>query len=733
MPSSLLRNSYSSLQKVIPSIVAQAVMKRFGAITFGSILVLGGILTIGSSASAMDIAGWKYDPEKGQVEFEIEDGVKPRPFLMAQPARIVVDLLNTQIGNAPPETTYTSGPIQRITVVQLQPLLTRMTLYMFPSTVFAKGQVALDRLGDGNRGTSDIWALRPLVTNPRSMAGTSTPGTSTLSQIQLKTETQTLVLPTAPTLPTAPISQSIPIAVPSAKSDISNNSFIPSIASRFANIEPATPPKLEELPPGMASVLLSQKPGSTIAPPSIGLPNLSAKAIPLPKLETVTPPPLEVDAVKSVTIEVPKPMIELPKPIEAPQPIEAPTPEITPESPQQLAPPAPTFEQPNSSPISVSQTLNVPPPANSLNVPVESIVPIQPIVPAPPIAVFTPNSQIFAQAGKGLVLPDSLPTVTPTVPQPTTVSVPPLSTISPVAQPRIQPTIVPNVVPNIAPNTVPNAVPNVNPMAFPLPDRVPQPEPLKIQPQPIVPQFTIQPTVQPTTQPSIFPAAGIAQPVDRNPIASSPSSVQPDVISFGQPLRPITPPPLSQSVPVSKTDPTTALVTMTANDGRTGLPSGTTLTVRYTGISSLNVKDGSRKEMLVLQSAIRDRNGMIIAPEGTTIYGSFEGGTNQFVAESIMIQGQLVSLIAESPNLGGARSPSERSLLQNSGIGVLAGVLIGGLSGGSAIGGAAAGAIASYVTAPKVATIQPGQMLELKLTQDWIIPFGMTVSQGAGG
>ena len=700
MLSSLLRNSYSSLQKIIPSTIAQAVMKRFGAITFGSILVLGGVLTIGSSASAMAIDGWKYDPEKGQVEFEIEDGVKPRHFLMAQPARIVVDLLNTQVGNAPPETSYTSGPIQRITVVQLQPLLTRVTLYMFPSTVFAKGQVALDRLGDGNRGTSDVWALRPLINNPSGMATNSTPGSSTPSQIQLKTETQTLVLPTAS------ISQSIPIAVPPAKSDISNNSVIPSIASRVANIEPATPPKLEELPPGMASVLLPQKPGSTVASPAIGLPNLPPKAIPLPKIETVTPAPLKVEAVKSVTIEVPKPRMELPKPIEAPKP------EITPDAPQQLTPPAPNFEAPNPSPISVSQALNVPPPANSLNLPVEPIVP-------------APNSQIFAKTGDGLVLPDSLPTVTPTIPQPTTVSVPPLSTISPIAQPRIQPPIVPT--------RIPNAVPNVNPMAFPLPDRVPQPEPLKTQPQTIVPQFTTQPRIQPTTQPSIFPAAGIAQPIDRNPIASSPSSVQPEVISFGQPLRPITLLPSSQAMPISGTDLTTALVTMTANDGRTGLPSGTRLTVRYTGISSLNVKDGSRKEMLVLQSAIRDRNGMTIAPEGTTIYGSFEGGTNQFVAESIMIQGQLVSLIAESPNLGGARSPSERSLLQNSGIGVLAGVLIGGLSGGSAIGGAAAGAIASYITAPKVATIQPGQMLELKLTQDWIIPFSVKMSQGFGG
>ena len=721
MPSSLLRNSFnnSSSQKIIPFTIAQAVINRFGTIALGAVLVLGGVLTIGSSAIAMGIDGWKYDPEKGQVEFEIEDGVKPRHFLMAQPARIVVDLVNTQIGNAPPEMSYTSGPVQRITVVQLQPLLTRVTLYMFPSTVFAKGQVAIDRLGDGNRGTSDVWTLRPLINIAGSGSGNSTPGSSTPFQIQLKTQTQTLVVPTAP------VSQSISIAVPPAKSDDSGNASAPSLGSRLGSIQPATPPKLEELPPGMSSVLLSQKPGSigfTPVSPASGSPNGSPKQVAIPKLETVTPTPPTLEAVKSVamadgrslTIEVPKPMTTLPKNSLA-EPIEAAKPEVISQVPPQVL----TFDRPNASATSAPQVLNVPPPASTLF----------PSVPTPPIPVLTPDSQVFAKTGDGLVLPDSLPTVTPTVPQPTTVSVPPLSTISPVAQPRIQQPIAPNPVPNLVPTIVPNSTPT----AFPLPDRVPQPAPSQMQPQPIVPKFTAQPKVQPQMQPSIFPAAGIAQPVDRNPIASSPSSVQPDVISFGQPLPLATPPQLSKPAPIFATVPTTDIVTMTANDGRTGLPSGTTLTARYTGISSLSVKDGSRQEMLVLQSAIRDRNGMTIAPEGTTIYGVFEGGTNRFVAESIVIQGQLISLIAESPNLGGARTPSERSLLQNSGIGVLAGVLIGGLSGGSAIGGAAAGAIASYVTAPKVATIQPGQTLELKLTQDWIIPFGVKVSQRFGG
>ena len=729
MPSLLLRHSFhhSPLLKIMPSYI-QTVIN-----TFGMVLVLGGVLTIAGDAKAMEIDGWKYDPEKGQVEFAIEDGVKPRHFLMAQPARIVVDLQNTQVGNAPADMSYTSGPVQRITVAQLQPLLTRVTLYMFPSTVFAKGQVAIDRLGDGDRGMSDVWALRPLINIPGNVPGSvsgsntsagSTSGSSTPivnpNQIQLKTQTQTLVLPTAP------VSQTIPIAVPPAKTDGPNiaPSAAPTIGSRFANIQPATPPTLEELPPGMASVLLPQKPGSTIAPPALAKPEVSPKPIPLPKLEIVKPAPPKLEAVKSVAIEVPKPMTELPiqRPTSlAANPIvEAAKPKIEADvTPQQATPQVLTFERPNASPIAVPQVLNVPPPATALF----------PTVPTPPIALLSPDSKTFAKAGDGLVLPDSLPTMTPTVPQPTTVSVPPLSTISPTAQPKLQPSsIVPNLNPNINPNANPNIRPDVNPAAFPLPDRVPQPQSAPLQPQMQLP--TIVPT-QP--QPSIFPAGGIAQPVDRNPIASSPASVQPNVIDFGQPLRRLSTTSPQSSQPTFVTTPTAAIVTMTANDGRTGLPSGTALTVRYTGISSLSVKDGSRREMLVLQSAIRDRNGMTIAPEGTTIYGSFEGKDNRFVAESIVIQGQMVSLMAESPNLGGARNPSERSLIQNSGIGVLAGVLIGGLSGGSAIGGAAAGAIASYVTAPKVATIQPGQTLELKLTQDWIIPFGVTVSQGVGG
>ncbi len=609
--------------------------------SLGVLLISSSVLAIGTPANAMTIEGWKYDPDKGQVEMEIADGVKPRHFLMAQPARIVVDLQDTQMGNAPPQMTYTSGPVQRITVEQLQPQLTRVTLFMFPSTVFAKGQVAIDRIGDGNRGMSDVWTLRPLL-----------------------------------------------------KGMESKTSAIPPVVTPIVDL--ATPPPVEDMPPGMAAAIQPSGPVSIVKP--------VVKASPLPiKLETVKPEAVKPEAVKPEAMKPAPPSVST------------------------LFPPM--VEPITNAPVSVSIPIAVP----TFTTPPIQTPTIQ--IPQPIAKADTADTIVLPD-----VLPDSLPTLAPAALPPSTVSVPPLSTIPSVPAPTMMPVSSPTAQPMVLPKMSPS-----NP--FPLPDRLPQPvsQPVQsVSPQ-LAPQSSFPlpdriPTVLPINQsapqqPSIFPAAGIAQPVDRNPIASNPATVQPNVISFGQPLVTSMPPsngvpPLQSSFSVSQTG---AIVLQSSSDGRVGLPAGTVLMVRYTGISPIAVKGESRKEILTLQSAIRDRNGAVLAPEGTTIYGAFVGKENRFVAESIVLQGQTLSLVAESPNLGGSRNPSERSLLQNSGLGLLAGVLIGGLSGGNAVGGAAAGAIVSYATAPKSATIQPGQTLELKLTQDWIIPFGASVSRAVGG
>lgn len=631
----------------------------------GVAIVLVTLSATGARATSID--GWNYDPASGQLTFEIADGVKPRHFLMAQPARIVVDLQDTQVGNALAETTYASGPVKKITVDQLQPGLVRVTLFMAADAVFLKGQVAIDRVGDGQRSVSDVWSVRPLLV-----------GMSPVSPIASPVG---VVVPGNTAVPGNTI---VPVIPP-----VSPMSGETSLSGRFnRSSEPAVVPTLSELPPGMASVMLSAR----------------------------------VKPVETKPVEI--------KPVEIPpvgiQPIVMPVSEVIPIAVPQLVLTKPAEIKPTMTKLETAGTIATKPsdllqttPA-TLAVPVMAMPPIQ----VPSFEMGLPkNDRLKVQGASSRVvsampIPDGIPAIVPTVGSGApTVSVPPLGSlwVTPAAMPSGIPSAIPNVVPSVLPSALPAVMPNAGVM--PLPDRVPT----------IVPPAVVQ-RVSPPVQTQVVPTENYrpsgsgVQPVERQAIANSPASVVPGLIQFGQPLGPSSGPmPGVTSLPPGM-----------GNGVSNGLmlPIGTVLKVRYTGISSVAVRNGeARQEMLVLQTTIRDRSGAVIAPEGTTIYGRFEGGAmnNRFVASAIAIQGQMVALVAESGDLGGSRNPKQGSLLQNSGIGALAGIIIGGLTGGNVIGGAAAGAAITYATTPKVTAVQPGQVLELRLTQDWVLPGGVAM------
>ncbi|KAM3114159.1 AMIN domain-containing protein [Phormidesmis sp. 146-33] len=162
------------------------------------------------------------------------------------------------------------------------------------------------------------------------------------------------------------------------------------------------------------------------------------------------------------------------------------------------------------------------------------------------------------------------------------------------------------------------------------------------------------------------------------------------------------------------------------NDTRSALrlllPAGTAFNLRYPGTQPLSLQGGQpRQEALVLPADLRDVNGNVIAPEGTTVLGRFETDNNgsRFITQTISLPGQSVTIAAQSEPIGGGnRKVSDNRLFRNSGIGALAGAILGGLSGGNVFGGAAAGAALTYVTSPKPATLQPGQLLEVRLIED---------------
>ncbi|MEG4857244.1 AMIN domain-containing protein [Microcoleus sp. K1-B6] len=153
------------------------------------------------------------------------------------------------------------------------------------------------------------------------------------------------------------------------------------------------------------------------------------------------------------------------------------------------------------------------------------------------------------------------------------------------------------------------------------------------------------------------------------------------------------------------------------------LPAGTELSLLYPGAQALRLQaKPSQEEVLLLQGGILDSRGNTIVPANTPVIGRFETTNlgSRFVVEAISLNGRNIPLLARSEPVGGRRQqPTDRSLLRNTGIGGLALFLLSGFSGVGLLAGAAGGVATTYVAAPQPATIQPGQILQVQLTEDF--------------
>lgn len=149
---------------------------------------------------------------------------------------------------------------------------------------------------------------------------------------------------------------------------------------------------------------------------------------------------------------------------------------------------------------------------------------------------------------------------------------------------------------------------------------------------------------------------------------------------------------------------------------------GTMIILSYPGSEGFTVKSGSsRREVLVVNVEVYDRNGNAIAPVGTPAIGTFKSDRSgiRFVLESIVINGKMVSIKAESNPIAGDMAISRNGLLSWSTLGAIGGAAIGGLAGGPLLGGAAAGIAANLLSSPKEIAIAPGQVLPVRLTEHW--------------
>jgi hypothetical protein len=586
---------------------------------FTGLIAVGAIMLSALPARAADIEGWQYDEQSSQLSFVLPDGVKPRYFLMAQPARIVIDIPTTQIGTVPAAQDFT-GAVKRITLSQLQPQLMRVILEMSPNASFARGQLKLENVGDADVPSKDRWVLTPILKDSK----TDRPASPDVKPLTSPKSADPLV-PPAPKLPLR------------------------------STLRPKPEPKPAEAPPGMESMVAPP----TAAAPLPALPQGSAAlpsglaTVQLPRANAVTRSsgsPVKVPALSSVTAAS-SPVASLP-PISLPEAI-VPTEAV------------PFAKLPVVLPVVLPEA-----------VPVAVSSPVPPMPPSPVMALGGPVTIPSAPA------PLTVPGLPPMPPLPGSNSVPNESTFSrpvdPVQSPsRSQPS---NVMPKLPP---------VGPRDLLLARSGPQ-------------------KVIPTVNPSALSALPLAANISR------PST---GVIEYGQPL-PTTIGAAGFPGLSLPGQPLQALDNITT--GGVTLPAGNVLSLRYDRLTTLKLKPGERQqEILVLQTPILDGAGRVVVPQGSLVLGDFETGQtgSRFTARVLTTQTRNLSLLAQSNFLQSARQVSSRSLIQNSGIGAVAGAIVGGL-GGSVIGGAAAGAALTYAVSPRETTIQPGQVVEVRLVQD---------------
>jgi hypothetical protein len=651
---------------------------NFGAV----VLSAATVLTAVSGANAEPIENWQFDTQSNQLSFVLPDGVKPRYFIMAQPARIVVDVPNAQVGELPLEQEY-SGSVKRISVSQLQPQLMRVILEMAPTASFARGQVKLENVGDAAPG-KDRWVVTPLL---KGMVSDNRPAADA--------PPQPIAAPPKPTA-AAPISQ------PEAAKPI----------------ETTKPPELK--PPELAK-----------APEAAALPALPSEPIKPPATPTVSAAP------PSLVVKSPLPKTKIPKP--EPKPAE-----IPPGLDSVVNTPFGGTTAMGSSPVPSLPTTpatiarSTPPPVSQRE---PERVPIMQLPPAPPNpAAPLPGGPAASVMPTPVTRPDltrsSSAIVTPPLPpvQPM-VSVPPLSTIGsapimsapPVAPPQPAAPAIPGLppLPPLPSNPAPTVAPPALPVATALPPVTPVSAPLSNGSEtgglpdlpPVSPRGVSSPQSSQISQVPFsavpVPTAPTATPIA--PLGMTAPTLRPSsgVIDFGQPL------PFGGSTNIA-TGGIQALDNITT--GGITVPAGNVLTLRYDRLNTLKLKAGERQqEILVLQTPIFDSTGRVVVPTGSLVLGDFDTDKSgsRFTAKVLSTPRSNLSIAAQSNFLPAGRNLSNKNLLQNSGIGAVAGAIVGGL-GGSVLGGAAAGAALTYAIAPRETMIQPGQLVEVRLMQDFL-------------
>lgn len=233
------------------------------------------------AAQVTVLTQWKYDPKLNRLEIAVRDAITPRYFLLAQPARIILDLPNTEIGKVETQKTYT-GVIRQIRVSQFQPGLTRIVMELSPNVELAAPQVKLQP-ANAKGSSSRAWVLQPLLA--KASAPTVTPASVpqrsvTQSPVPQPSVSQSTVVPSTSVPPeTAVVVPVSPLAQPSGSTPAP--AALPALPPSTPRVTPPVPPAAEPaLPPAIlpSTTAVTVQVPSAPSPPAIAQPTVPPNA-----------------------------------------------------------------------------------------------------------------------------------------------------------------------------------------------------------------------------------------------------------------------------------------------------------------------------------------------------------------------------------------------------------------------------------------------------------------------
>ncbi|MGF1521297.1 MAG: AMIN domain-containing protein [Leptolyngbyaceae cyanobacterium] len=706
-----------------------------GAAAIAGVMVTAAIV---APVRAAVLNTWSFDPDTRQLAVTLPEGVTPNFFLLAEPARIVVDMPGTTLGSIPLEQEY-AGAVRSIRFSEILGG-SRVVVELAPDTLLDPRHAELVSTDAGNGLTQ--WILQPLIQDGASVAP--------IAAVEPDVSTSAVTTPPeAPAEPETLPAQSVGVSPEPVEESTEDATVEPSTDFAIADETVEAPADEPESVPADEPTIPDLPPTPSAASDTAS--ELSAvSAEPTP--DTTAPETLAEEPSEPIRVTLPEePEVTIP---EVP---ESPVDEVSEPDPTQPLPPSPSSlatEEP-SSPPSTTETA---PAAEAEAAPTVPTIPARPL-PSGPDPLRNIRTDASVLAGVGSEEPsEQLPSNgLPTTAQPS-VSVPPLNDRNSSSSPQVSVPSIANVpappLPTPADTAPAEAVaPPVQPtaetdassaIAVAVPEPPSSPAPATPAPATAIsnspaneirpPQAGINSSVPTTsaTEPSpeeLRPPtlANVVEPaLETPPFLSStediPSSEQPSIPS----------PPTSSSsrivpfgTPLPVQDKTIEEAVLPPGIETIGtIPVGTQLVLQYPGTEPLTLTQSEPwYEVLILaEDVLHPTTNERLLLKGTQVIGRFEGfdGNERRFVSQVFVEagGDRRALLAESDWLAGVAQPDGNSLLTNSGIGAAALTVLSGFSGVGLLGGAALGAASSFATAPRIVTIEPGQLIRVEVVSD---------------